>query len=883
MDGEAIRSDFQGFNLLTIGPEHENHSESSAIIKLEESGEVFCPLCLEKVSIPEDYFEKYVRRLFEALDQHGEKKHIRAILLPILEIILHKRYLKIESDHDFHNLLRVIYKILSSDKFRHDEFPAVTRMFSAISRRFSRAISIPVVSVSKATETIIECASKQLSKCLDENARSLRSDVIKLLRSVYATIRTYLELLSRFALARSSCLLFPLHENDDPQIHNGSYHKECQVNCLNFAQRRLFPPTIRHLKVADKLDALDISLISELFETMRECYLSASREQHTEFINFMVDEDCISLAHTLGYKCSDTELRAATRSFLKTYVLHHIGKKFEIDTAFETFEAQQDIVETNHKNAIFHSKDAAKSNRTVFYVMANYVAHDQKSQYYNQERLKKVICESNPSVFFDVDSGVVAKIYLHTASMVLRNVSVSENIEKFFKKLWDQISDNTKVNDFDGNFCSQEKVFFWAHRHTSFKRLITWRSIKRLIEDGFSRISMAYNTLKLLNDDFYKEQTIKYLENDESSIKLMERFTENIDGCEFHVADRYHRPLMTKLGAIIPTLLYNAIQKLMLSMDSLENIARTERLTKMILLWIDHCTHLDVLLDQDFIKAWFEIFDRIVAHRLEADEKFNNLIILFVQLICSLIRTNHNQLIIILAHLNYTSLSMMYTLLTNYSLDDRLGEAIAHLIVTYDHLDYPLDCDPVDGLLRLKPDTMYWMLSNSKDLHALSLRCAIDTFKNNQSRTDRAVVATCLINMIVENPDILKINEHVDIMRSIISEDEIKYNPLFSRLKDVLPPGLVDGSPETIETHVSSSQTSFISDDSNFFEEENISVMRILTQLQNEVSTEIDSSCTIPESLYVSRALIDRHINSVDTDDWERLASESIRNREQNI
>lgn len=879
------------FNPFTIGPDHNAHSTSTQIIKLEESNQVFCPLCLSSdikqiERIRDDLFERYVRGLFEALDQHGEKKYVRDIVLSILEIILSRRDICIRSDHDFHNLLRIIHKILNSEKFRLNEFPAVTQMFSAITRKFTSDDPIPLVSVSKATQVIIDCAGKQLGKCLDDSSATLRSDVMKLLRSVYITIRAYLELLGRFAIYRSSDLIFPLCETDDPQMHSRDYHRNNQIQCLEFAYIRLFPPTINHLKSVDRLDKHETSLVLGLFQTLRECFLSAVRVEHSGFIQYVIKEDCLLLAHTHSYKCTDVELRTAIKSFLKAFVVHYIETKFETDDAFRAFIAKPDIVETNHKNAIAYSGDSLKSDRTIFYIMVNYVANEHKSEYYNQDRLRKVISDVDPSLFYSSKSSVVIKVYLQTASLVLRKVSALASIEKFFRRLWTEIKDGTIDNNIEEEFCSSEKTFLWVYQHPTFKRLITWRSIKRLVEIGFSQISITHNLLRLLNDDFYKGHVIGYLENDESSVKLIGRFTATIEGCNFHVGDRYHKPLMTKLGAVIPAILYGAIEKLLKNLDDSATLVKTERLTNMIFLWINHCRQLDLLLDHDFITTWFKLMDRISIRQTRGDKKFEELIIIFIELICTLMEINHSQSLKILGCLNYTCLGLMYTWLTGYTMGDKLGEKVAHLIMTYDELDYPLEHDAVEGLLEMNPNILNWMLSNNRDLHALSIRCARKTFKNQKSRTTRAVVATGLINMVAQNPDILRIKELAEAMKALATEEEILYHPMLSRVRCNIPDDLVAGLEEHLETQVSPSPSpplSFVSDESDIFEEENISVMRILTQLQNEETPEIDNSCSIPESLFISKSLVDRHVNSVDTGDWERLASESCKNREASV
>lgn len=882
------------FNPLAIGPDHAKHCNSAAIIKLDESGEVFCPLCLSSSykdieNIPSEHFEKYVRILFETLDQHGEKKIHRDIMLSVLEIILKKRDICTRSDHDFHNLLRIIYKIIHSEKFGINEFPAVTQMFSAITRRFTGNDPIPVISVSCFAEMIIDRAGKQLERCLDGNAHSLRSDVIKLFRSVCTTIRAYLELLGRFQIGRSSCsyfLLFPLHKNDDPLMHDSSYHKNNQIKCLDFAYKSLLPTTIRHLKSTGEPDSLDNTLVLALFEVLRECFISAARVGHTEFIDYVIREDCLWLAHTYCYKCTDCDLKQVIKSFIKAYVLHYVESKFEPDSNFTKFTALPDIVETNHKNAIAYSRDQDKSSRTIFYLMVNYAAHEHKSDYYNQDRLKKVISEVDPSLYSSFNSKAIIKVFLYAASIATRNVAAVDGIEKFLRKSWNRIRDGVSSNDFNEIYCSYEKVFFWAHQHPTFRKLITWHSIKRLVEIGFSQISIGHNVLKLLNDDLYKEHAMKYMENDESSVELIERLTRTIDGCGFHVRDRFHKPLMTKLGAIIPTLLYDALLKLKKNLDNTEYISKTNRLTRMILLWINHCPQLNLLLDSDFISAWFDVLDEITIRRLSQNKRFDDLLMLFIQFIISMIKSNHNQLIKILASLNYTSLSLMYNLLMNYKIGDTLAEKIASLIIAYDELDYPFQHDAVEGLLELNPNVLNWMLSENNDLHALSIRCTQKLFNQEFCATTRVILATGLFNMIAQNPEILRVREHANIIKSISKENEVAYNPLLSRMKDFVPTDLLADIDEAFANLVSppsSPALSFDSDESDFFEEENISVIRILTQLQNEETLDADTSCVIPDALYVSRTLTDRHVDSVDTGDWERLASESYKNRGQSV
>lgn len=864
------------FDPFAIEPEHHEHSGSTSIIELEESGKVFCPLCLEKKS-PEDLektnqnlFNLYIFNLFEALDQHSENSQLRRIVLPLLDILLKKRSISLKSDLEFHNLLRTIYKVMKSDQFTCNEFDYIAKIFSNISSYFIDSNPLPLVSVWKASENLLSQATKKL-RPKEDNSEEPEPMSFNLFGSLALIIKTYLMLLRRFTADQVSDLIFPIYENDTVMKHNRSYYIPSQLDCLRFMDCNLISECWPFLRETDRaLESQEKFMASELFDSLKECFKSSIRLNNEKFLARIMDLDSIHIGHLLISKNQDLGFRTTIRSYLREFVCHYIEKYFGSDGALENLASHKEVVEANHKNAIVFSHDSTKYQRTIFYLMANAVASKHNSKYFNPQRVKKVLKSVQPENLDLRISDVFMRTYCYVAAKVITKFSKYETINNFMTRTWDRLEildDRVSSREV---FCHDGTILFWVYEDPGFQKLVTIETIKYLVEQSIKNGDLEKNVNVLLGNDFYRPILQVYLRDEEPYPMIN----------EILLADRSDSPrskdhcsVVNKLSAILPALLHDAILDSNSQAEASIDLLKTKKLIDVNVAMIKSCNHFDIFLDEQFIIDIFRLIERMYRDEPENSE---GLLIVFNEFITLIITTNNDALMRVIKYLNFNTLGYMFHHLNNYTKPNELVESIAQLLLAYDNLDYPLANDLVNDLYPIPLTVVSWMLSQCRELQQLAIRFMLKALGAEIANSTKACITTGLAHMLFKNPSLFRPKLYRGTISAISNYECFKYNPLvyhiIHKLPEPLQQDLSKSSQDSVQI-LSSPNMSFDSSEDDIFGEEQISVSRILTQLNEE--DRLDSSCRIPDVLFVSKAVEDQHSSSFDIDDWSRRAYSS--------
>lgn len=864
------------FDPFTIEPEHHEHSESTSIIELEESGKVFCPLCLEKKS-PEDLekidpnlFNLYVFNLFEALDQHSENTQLRRIVLPLLDILLKKRSISLESDLEFHNLLRTLYKVMKSDQFNCNEFDYIAKIFSNISGYFIDLNPLPLVSVWKASENLLSQATKNLTS---KNANSEEPEPIpsNLFGSLALIIKTYLMLLGRFTVDQVSDLIFPIYENDTVMKHNRSYYILSQLDCLRFMDSTLISECWPFLRETDRaLEPQEKFMASEVFDSLKECFKSSIRLNNEKFLARTRELDSIYIGHLLISKNQDLGFRTTIRLYLREFVRHYIERYFGSDGALENLASHKEVVETNHKNAIVFSQDSTKYQRTIFYLMVNAVASKHNSKYFNPQRVKKVLKSIQPDNLDLRNSDVFMRTYCYVAAKVITKLSKYETINNFMTRTWDRLEILDDRASYTEVFCYDGTIFFWVYEEPGFQKLVTVETIKYLVEQSIKNGDVEKNINVLLGTDFYRPILQVYL-RDEEPYPIINKILQGDQSAGLKSRDHYS--VVNKLSAILPALLHDAILDSNSQTEPSVDLHKTKKLIDANVAMLKGCNHFDILLDEQFIIDIFGLIERMYRDELESSE---GLLIAFNEFIALIITTNNDELMKVIKYLNFNTLGYMFHRLNNSTKPDELVESIAQLLLAYDNLDYPLANNLVNDLFPIPLSVVRWMLSRCRGLQQLAIRFMLKTLGVEMSNSTKACITTGLAYMMFRNPNLFRPKLY-RVTISVISNFEcFKYNPLVHHILHKLPAPLQQEVSKPSQDSVQiipSPNMSFDPSEDDIFEEELISVSRILTQLNEE--DRLDSSCRIPDALFVSKAVEDQHSSCFDIDDWSRRANSS--------
>lgn len=869
------------FDPFAIGPDHHEHSRSTSIIKLEECNKIFCPLCLEKNptdgvnKASENLYNQYVRNLFEALDQNSEKIQLRMIVIPTLTIILKKRPISIKSDHEFHNILRVIYKLMTSHQFNLNEFTRIVAIYSIISERYIEANPIPYLSIWKATDHMLQYVEQQFKKVAEQAGGSFNR-MPDFFSSSATIVKTYLDIVGRFALEKVSDLIFPLYENDDPLKHNKVHYINTQIKCLNFMSDSILDRCWATIVDFRGPLAEDLAKMAEdLFVALDECIKSATRLDNKKFLDFLVKIDILSGSHHLITRnrngdCN-SNLISKIRSFLKSYVFFYIESDFGSDQTFRKLKQCEAIVETNHRNAIAVSL-TERFGKTIFYLLINCVAMKQKSKYFKPNCFKKVIkCIDAESMQLR-ESKVLIRVYSYLIAANVPKLSIYDNVEGFIIKVWRDMKDKHNNSEFDEEFCYDQTVLHWAFEHPDFIKMVNIRTIRYINERSVKQGSIERNLRLLMKNKHYKPIVVSYLRDDESVAYIIDEIVKTDQNLTISSESATeHKALIMELSAIISALLHDSLLEF-INDGNYSCTRRTYRLINMIVIMLNKCRHFNIMLDDQVITDLFKFVELIY---IERTEKFDETIVLTNEFMIAIMSNNSPYLLKILKYLDFTALGYMFHRLADYTRGDQVAESIARLLIAYDNIDYPLQYTIYKNLCQMPNSILNWTLSENEDLHKLSLQVAAKVLTLDLTKSQKVSVATGVLHMLITAPQMLQNHDYLEPFLSALSTDELLYNPLLDQLMDTVPAStkraieakMFSGRPRSLSPDVS-----FDSDESCNFEEDQNTVAKIVAQLEEDDIIQRTGNHRIPSALYVSQNIRDQHIEHIDCDIWAQRA-----------
>lgn len=868
------------FDPFAIGPDHHKHSQSTSIIKLEECNRVFCPLCLEKnptdgvERASEELYNQFVKNLFEALDQNSENIQVRLIVIPTLTIVLKIRPIIIKSDHEFHNILRVIYKLMMSHQFNLNEFTKIVAIYSIISERYIQANPIPYLSIWKATDHMLQYVEKQFKKFGEQAGESAFNRSPNFFSSAARIVKTYLDIVGRFALEKVSDLIFPLYENDDPLKHNKIHYINTQIKCLDFMCDGILDRCWAAITDSRQPLAENLAKMAEdMFVALDECIKSATRLNYKKFLDFLLGIDILAGSHHLISinRNRNSNLRSKIESFLKSYVFFYIESDFGNDQTFRKLKQSERIVETNYRNAIAVSL-TKRFRRTIFYLLINCVAMKQKSRYFKPHMFKRVVKCIDAEAMQLRGSKVLIRVYSYLIAANVPKLSIYDNVEGFIIKVWRDMRDKHNNSEFDEEFCYDQTVLHWAFEHPDFIKMVTIGTIRYINERSVKQGSVERNLRLLMKNKHYKPIVVSYLKDDESVAYIIDEIAktdENLTVSE----EADHEALVTELSAITLALLHDSLLEF-INNGNYSCVRRTYRLINIVVIMLNKCRHFKLILDDQVVTDLFRFVELIYK---EESEKFDEIIVITNEFMAAIMSSNSLYLMKILKYLDFTALGYMFHRLADYTRGDQVAESIARLLIAYDNIDYPLQYAVDKNLCRMPDSVLNWTLSENEDLRRLSLKVAAKVLTLDFAKSLKIRVTTGVLHMLITTPQMLQIHNYLEEFLSILSIDELLYNPLLDRLMDNVPASI----KEAIEDKMFSDRPrslspalSFDSDDSCNFEADRNTVASILARLEEDDMIQRTSNHRIPSALYVSQNIQDQNIEHIDCDIWAERATQ---------
>lgn len=881
-----VTSSTESFDPFRINSDHVNHSQSSNLIRLEASGRLLCCDCLARnpheqlESIDYDVFESYVRSLFDLLQEHNENKIVRKVALPVMEIMLKKRTLIVRSDHDFHNILKVMEKVITHKYFNRYEFIQVVRIFSRLCSGFKNTAMMPLLSVWQFVEKMIEFADQHLGQMPDH--QELTMDLMLLFETLSKLVHSYLRLINLFALDKFSDLIFPLNKCDTVMTHNRSKYHESQLRCLDFVRESLLVtcwtilkvnPEHKHLHIQDK------NLVTDFFIVLKESFITAIRMKNEEFLKAIKKIDFIYFGHQYINRTNEMDVRNSLKDFLTTYVMEFIEREYGRDQSFDKMflnSAGPPVrIETNYKNAIINSRDEKKSLKTSLYLMVNLVAMKLKSKYFTPWRVLRVLKSMDPSSMKINKSKTLMKIILTITSSLVVNLDELETtnlfIESVFRQYHDR-SDNTSISEL---IAFNENIFFWCLQTPSVRPCINENTVAYFLEKFVDDNDLNEVLAKFLDCSDHSLMFDRYLDKVDSSVCIIRRLIKRETMTPNIYSDvdgnlTYHKRVTDHLSYILPTLLHQSILELNHDVLTKTSSEKINKFIVMTTLMIKACQHFDMIVDDTFIDDLFQMYQRLC--RATDSERLDETIILLNDLVASIISNDSPYLFKFLKCLDYYTLGYLIYFLSQYKLGDELGESVASLLVKYDDLDYPLAQDICKNLYPNADHSFYWFLSNNIDMNILSIKLAQRVMLTDTNDTTKACISTGLLHVLFKRPEILQSKRHLQIIKKLIINDEFIYNPLLVNILDDLPDVVrKEISYKAQESDPGANSASFSESESSS-EDEGPSILNILTNLDEDGD---DDHNRIPSSIMITNSVPrDAPLYGVDTDEWERRAYE---------
>lgn len=873
------------FDPLQVADNHMEHYESTSIVTLRDSGKIFCPICLENRSteditpIEDEEYYNYVASLFETLHTYSEEDQLRRVVLTILEIMLPKRPLVLDRDDSFHQVLRVVYRLMNSPKYNTNEFVPLTVLLSGTSINFVQPL--PLRSAWEAWEKLLDYSRKfTLFGIIDQENR-VPENFTKIICGQATIIQTYLALVNRVAVDKVSDLVFVLYSKNKPDKNVRKYYEQSQITCLRFSESILYDNS-EYLYRVETLTALDRKAISRVFGAFCECFKVAVRQNDAQFIEWIDKKDMIGKIHTIFYNHQETDYRENLYELLKLILSYHIGKDYGTDPILDDLILKNRNIQTSIRGLKQNENLDIFYETIVFYLVMNCVAIKTKSTYFKKARVVAVLSIDDGSMSNVTrrlsESKLLMRIYTFLVASVFKDTTGPAS-RKFIRRLWREMRSKQNLTDFREIFCHELKVFDWARTCTDFIALVDCDSIDYLLDRSLEETTNKFNQClkNLLKNGPMRDIFCQYIMRDTDA--LFAKISR-------HGILKLDKSIIDEFNTWLPALLQ---ERVVTYVDTSTNISDTDsvhicrnisKLLAAINLLIVNNQKFRPFFDEQFIMDFSKMIEQLYTKKsLCVDEK--QILFMGHEFITLLIKSNNASVMQIIQYMEFTLFGYMYNFLSGYKQGDKLVESIAKVLLAYDNLDYPLT-HRIDKSLYLMPDTaLDWMMSTNRDMHLLSIRLMDRIYLqreltdnlNSISHSTKICLVTSFLHMLATNVELVSTSKTQII--NILEFEEFKEHPFTRYLLEKAPELKQEQEDEKEHSYLPPSpDISFESTDEGLFDDEQISVSRILEQL-HEYDGCREVQHNIPRNTYLSKTLGDEPVSFPGTHEWERRAYEA--------
>lgn len=877
------------FDPFRIHFDHVDHEDPSDMINLGSSGKVLCFTCLSKSTdenletIEYNLFENYVRSLFELLEEYCDNRTIRKIVLPVLEIILKRRTLVMRSDHDFHNILKVIYKVRNNKFFNRYEYLQLVRIYSSLCKGFRTTETMPLLSVWEATEILLDYSEQQLGQI--PTIDKLDMDLMLSFEANSMLISSYLNLINKFSVDKTSDLIFPLSRNDRPNSHNRTKYRETQTRCLNNMREYLIEtcwPILTDDIQFVEFGCQEKNLLGEIFNALKECFLVNLRMRNEEFSKAFSKLDPFLVAHQSISKTHDKIVREPINNFLKTYVYHYIDEnlridKFVKDECFDEKEHEEQKIELNYRNVrFFMTSNSTKAvQKTISYLLLNYHAMKTESAYFNPSRVRKVLKLLDPEFINVNGSKTMMKIFLAIITTVIPSIMSCQEYETsrlFLQNYFRKIIDGEISVDINEIIAFDKIVFFWGSTIPVINVCIDYNTLEYFLNHHMKDEGLEEIIVKLLDDTLSTNLFDEYLENIESSSDLIEILCQR----EMNIKEwtpnsvHYHKIIIHHMRITLPALLDKTTNDYINTTPNERSTTRLDNLFKMTINLMECCEHFNLMLDDSFIEDLFILHRTLCAQH----PRENETIMIMNDIIGQIILENNPHLLSVIKSFHYHSIGYLIHFVQKYRFGDKMGENIARLFVKYDDIDYPMIGNVCQNLVGGAQTALYWFLSDNIDLNILALKLAQRVIRTDGTKTAKACISTGLLHLLIKKRDFWKLGRYQAIAKSMVKFEEFLYNPLLISMMDNLPDFVIADVKmhRDPNSNLDSQDFDFDCDGSESITSGG-TINDILTNLNQEDYGE-DIPSTIPSSMMCAHSLPTRPRDSFfsESDEWEARA-----------
>lgn len=845
-----------------------------------EDDKIFCPICIESRSSDDvdametDYYHNFVGHLFDILDRYCETPDLRKILLSILEIFLPKRSFNIRDDYQFHKILRIVYKLMKSDLYNQNEFVFIARIMSGLSIRSLQPI--PLRSAWDAWKWMLDYGQQvSFSNLIDQNSQQgVPENLSKFHIGQAIIVKSYLALINHIALDYLSEIMFtPQRQKESIQ---SKYYESSQVRCVKFTQELLIPNCECYLLRETTHSSLELQVISEVFGALRECFINAVRRKDEQFLEWIRQKDVIAIVHRIFSKNPSTDYRLNLYNFIKTYVQHYIEKEYGELNELRNFMIDTTEMETV-ANQIEKLDGASKhANIYTFYLLLNWVSIKIRSRYFVASRVRRVLTRRSE----DLDmvrqsikrSRLFMRIFAFVAASALSNSTDGNEVISFLENEWQEMLREKTLSVFRYIYCYEPLVFEWAHANHNFLALVNCDTISYLIERGVKRNHLVSTLTILLEYPDLRRVFHRYIKRFATTLfeKIIPMGTNGID-----------RTIMDDFSNWLPALLFETLLRYMNNTDKRARFGKRLNGLLTSINWLINDAqrmHFNPYFGEDFIVDFVKFMEMTYLSATDNEMEYQ-LLVVSNEFMAQLIQSNNPCVLKLIQYIDFTLIGYMYHALDNYKIGDRLGAAIARVLVAYDNLDYPLEHRIERTLFPMSSSAYEWMMSTNPDLHAMSIILVDKLYPagsdsslsnhRNLSNSAKACIVTGFMHMLCANLAMIDNQSIRPKILRILKFEDFRFHPLFNFLVE-MSSSLRDADDfqDIFESPSSSPDLSFASADTGLFEEEQVSVTRILEQLNEDEGYRSASLVQVPRNIFLNR-LIDEETLEEDSEALE--------------